>query len=460
MNRMKKLATMLLVLVFTCIATVTVSKYVEKKEEIHTSGETILAIQPTEVQSVCWDADLSFHYENGWYWDNDTNFPIDGEKMKNLLNIFSDIKAAFIIEQPEDLSAYGLERPEYTINLSTEDEQYTFLLGNLSEMDSQRYFSMGDGNVYLITEDITEQLNISADDLMLHDDIPDFDTIQEISFTGLENYTVVLSENSTAAYKLQDIYFATIEGQSLPTDTDNVEDYLSFITSLSLNNYASYNLTDELLAEYGLDNPQLTVTVKYTNESSAENINEFVLTIGRNPSELLENDEDDAGDESITAYVRIADSQVVYTLTSDEYVKLTQVSYNDLRSSKLFPADFDDVTAMEITLEEEIYTITTEINNKDESVFMLDNEEVGLSLFKTRLNSIESVEYTDIKPTGKEEIRVLFHINNENHPQVELVLYRYDGEKCVATINEQTISFVNRSDTVDFIEAVNKIVLD
>lgn len=460
MNRTKKLTVLLGVLIFACIATFGVSRYEGKKEQIKTSGETVFSLETEDINAISWTLDgntLSFTKDDSWLWDDDENFPVDTDKMENILKIFNDIKADFIIEQPEDTAQYGLDNPECTITLSTREEEYSFSVGDLSEMDSQRYFSMGDGNVYLITTDPTDTLDIDFDDVMLHDHIPDMDTVTELAFAGLENYTITYDTDSVDAYSPADVYFADVASVYNVVDEDSLESYIRSIESLNLINYHSYNATQDQLAETGLDNPQLAVTVKYVGEDNETS--EFVMYISRDPEELAEESRQDEEDESITAYFQIKDSQIIYKLSSDDYITLTTASYNDMRSENLFPSDFDDVTAMDITLEGITYSITSQLNDDDKKVFCLGEEEISVTNFTGRLNALDSTEYTDITPTGKEEISVKFYVDNPNHPEITVTIYRQDGESCVGTVNGNTVSLIDRSDVVDFIESVNSIVL-
>ena len=60
---------------------------------------------------------------------------------------------------------------------------------------------------------------------------------------------------------------------------------------------------------------------------------------------------------------------------------------------------------------------------------------------------------------GKEEIRLTVYLENENHPKVEIELYRYDGSDCLAKVDGEILALISRSDVVELIEAVNAIVL-
>lgn len=57
----------------------------------------------------------------------------------------------------------------------------------------------------------------------------------------------------------------------LPLDTDKVEGYLQDIRFMDLGTYVSYNATDEEIAACGLDDPELTITVDYTDEDEDGN---------------------------------------------------------------------------------------------------------------------------------------------------------------------------------------------
>ena len=55
MKRYKRLYVVLAVLLAACIATFALSRYKAQKEQIQTSGETILSISADEVESLSWD---------------------------------------------------------------------------------------------------------------------------------------------------------------------------------------------------------------------------------------------------------------------------------------------------------------------------------------------------------------------------------------------------------------------
>ena len=70
-----------------------------------------------------------------------------------------------------------------------------------------------------------------------------------------------------------------------------------------------------------------------------------------------------------------------------------------------------------------------------------------------------AASFTDEEPSQKQEISITVHLDNEAHPTVQIDLYRYDGEQCLAVLDGTPTSLVPRDMVVDLIEAVNAIVL-
>lgn len=467
MKRAKKLYALLGVLVVICVITFAVSKYEEEKEIIKNSDEIILTLDAETVNKLSWEygeTSLSFHKDKGWTYDEDEAFPVDEEKIKELLNVFAEFGTSFIIEEVQDYSAYGLDDPQCTIAIETEKETYEILLGDFSTMDSERYVSIGDGNVYLVTNDPMEAYKITLEDMILHDELPTFETVTKVEFAGAENYRIFYEEESTDTYCDEDVYFTEQNEKNVPVDTANVEDYLDTISNLGLEEYESYNVSEEELSEFGLEEPELTVTVchSWEEEESEEKVEgTFVLHISRDPKEAAEAAEKaaESEEEEITAYARVGESQIVYKLNGESYETLMAASYNDLRHQEVFTADFAEVSQIDISLEGESYTITSE-EEDDTKVYYYGEEELDIYDFKSSLNTMYAEKFTDEKATQKEEIGVTVYLENEYFPQVSLKFYRYDGEYCLAVVDEEPACLVLRSAVVDVIEAVNAIVLN
>lgn len=469
MRKATKLYALLGVLLVVCIAAFAISRYEEKKEQIKNSGEVILEIPTESVTALSWTNEsgtFSFTKDETWVYDEDNAFPVDEEKINDLLEQFTSFAAAFAIDDVEDFAQYGLDEPICTIHITADEESYTVELGDFSKMDEQRYVSIGDGKAYLVSHDPLDEFDAVLQDMILDDTIPEFDTAEQIEFSGSENYTIIRDEDGKSICA-DDIYFT--DGQ--PLDTDNVDAVLSAIQSLSLTNYVSYNVTDEELTTFGLDDPELTVKMEYSTRDDDENVEDsgtLLLRISRNPEEIaayeeaVEKDEDDLPD--VTCYVRVGQSQIVYEISQSVYDQLTAVSYDTLRHQNLFTADFDMVTSIDVALSGENYTFTyNPPEDKDdedaEGTWTYNGEEFDVYDLKTALRAISASSFTDETPTGQEEISLTVHLDNEDFPTFTLTLYRLDGTNCIAAVDGKTVALVSRSKTVDLIEAVNELTL-
>ena len=449
MCKAKKLYVLLGVLLVACVATLAVSRHEEEKEIIQNSDEIILTVDAEKVTALSWEygeTSLAFHKDEVWQYDEDEAFPVDEEKISGLLKEFQEFGVSFVIDEVEDYAQYGLDEPTCTIQIAAGDTEYTIELGAYSTMDSKRYVSIGDGKVYLVNQDPMEAYELEIKDLIKHDEIPDLGDATLIRFTGEESYEIAYEEESNHTYCADDVYFI----EDKPLDSNLVSTYLSAAEGLGLTKYVSYNVTEEELAAYGLDTPEMTISVDYpvTNEEDVTTTETFVLHIGRNQE-----------DSNETAYARVGESQIVYEITSSNYESLTANTYDDLRHKEVLTASFDDVYQIDVTLGDEEYTFKkTDVEGT--TTWTYAEESVSISSIKSAVQALEATTFTQEEPTKKLEIAMTVHLENENYPTVTVELYRYNGSECIATVDGEVLGMVSRSKVVNCMEAVYAIVLN
>ncbi|MGN0658402.1 MAG: DUF4340 domain-containing protein [Emergencia sp.] len=475
MRRANRIYILLGVLALLCIATFCAVKAEESREQISNSGETILEVSADSVSALSWEKgseSYSFHKDDVWEYDEDEAFPVDEEKINDLLDPFEEMGASFIIEEPEDLSQYGLDSPECTIRIETEEKSYEILLGDYSNMDSERYVSIGDGNVYLVKEDPLEAYDVSLSDLIDHDETPYFGQVSSVQFTGSENYTIIYEEDSDETYREDDVYFVRQSGETTALDTYAVEDYLETVTYLDLSDYVTYDADDEELEKYGLDDPELSISVDYTyeDEDGEEVTKNFILHLSRDPKERKkaekkaekkgkDDGEDEEDDEKITAYARVGDSKIIYKITSSGYKELMDASVDTFRHKEAVPAEFEDVKQIDISLEGKDYSITSK-GKKNKRTWYYKKEKLEIDDLEDAVSDLKADSFTGEKPSKKEEIRLTVHLDKKNDPKVEICLYRYDGSFCLATVDGESFGLVERSRVIDLVEAVQAVVLN
>ena len=495
-KKMKRIVILLGVLVVACIAAFAASQYQVQQEKIATTEDVILAIETGDATAISWefedeDADtdsgeaaegsFSFTLEDGaWIYADDESFPTDAEVIESLLEIFTEFGASFIIEEVEDYSQYGLSDPCATITITTADAEYVIELGDFSTMDSQRYVSIGDGNAYLVSVDPMDYYALDISDLINNDETPSFDAVSAVEIDGDETLTIYYEEESAYAYSEEDVYYTDTDGGTKALDADLVTSYLSTVSALDLTDYVTYSVTDDELTEYGFDDPELTVTVDYTDTVTDDDGNEteesgtFVITVARDADQIAaaaaaEEEEDsdtdtdttDEDEEDIAAYVRIGESSIIYGITSDTYTSLMEVRYENLCHLELVPFAESEITSAEVTLDGETVTFTAAYDEDEETVtWYYGEEEISSTDFSDSLLALSLTDLDEDVSGDEEEISVTVYVSNGNYSSVSFTLYRYDGTCCAAEVDGDAAGLVLRSDAVDLIEAVNSIILD
>lgn len=414
MRKTTKLAILLAVLATLCLTVFLLSRRQARQEAVRESGETILAIDPESVTSLAWtneSGSFAFRREgDGWVYEGDEAFPVDGEKLTALLEPLEELGAAFTIEDARDLGQYGLSDPAGSVTVGTESGTYTLTLGDYSQLDAQRYLSLGDGKVYLVTHDPMEEFDAVLRDLILDDSIPAVAQAEEITFSGAADYTAVYDEDGVSVCG-SDVYFS--DGR--PLDTDRVTNYLDTLSGLTLTDYVTYNATAEETGDY----------------------------------------------EAVTAYLRVGDSRIVYEIPQEDYETLAAASYDDLRHQKLFTASLSQVTELTVTLEGETYTLTHALpeSEDEDGKWYYQGEEFDGTDLENAVNSLRATDFTDRTASGREEIRLTAKLDREDIPSLSLTLTRYDGDHCLAALDGETVAYVKRSQAVDLIEAIHAVVL-
>ena len=137
------------------------------------------------------------------------------------------------------------------------------------------------------------------------------------------------------------------------------------LSSLNLTGYMTYNAGEDDLAAYGLDDPERTITLDYTtqDEDGNETAHTVSLAVSRAPAERWDDTQADAGtetdgEEEVTAYARVDDSPIIYKITTQEYRALMDASYDTLRHKEILPADLENVSQVDVTLDGTSYTVT------------------------------------------------------------------------------------------------------
>lgn len=125
---------------------------------------------------------VSLSHKDGTWGYEDPDCPIDQSYPENMAYALEKITSDRTIEAPEDLSEYGLDEPQCTVDIAAGEDSYQLLIGDETTLDGLLYLSTGDGNVYLVSSGLLSAFSYGLYDIIDMEDIP--------SITDVSSFTI------------------------------------------------------------------------------------------------------------------------------------------------------------------------------------------------------------------------------------------------------------------------------
>ena len=268
-------------------------------------------------------------------------------------------------------------------------------------------------------------------------------------------------DGQSLAFHKDDVWYYD-EDETFPVNEDAIsallEGFQSFGVSFIIEEVEDYG-------QYGLDDPERTITLDYTtqDEDGNETAHTVSLAVSRAPAERWDDTQagdgtETDGEEEVTAYARVDDSPIIYKITTEEYRALMDASYDTLRHKEILPVDLENVSQVDVTLDGTSYTATAS-GEGEERTWSYGEQELETSDLPDALQALTADRFTEEEPTGQEEISLTLHLSLEGEPTVSIQFCRYDGAYCLAVVDGQSTALVTRSQVVDLQEAVYAVVL-
>ena len=337
------------VLVVLSGAYVGVKAYVAKQEAADTESAEeenpeIISIASADVKSIKFVIDkkeVTFEKDgDSWVKSDETDFPVDQDKIDTLVSSLNSIKAEGTLENVEDASEYELDQPENTITVTTEDGETTVIqLGMENDSTSQEYIDLNEDSstVYVVSNSTFSSFEGTLYDFAKSGVFPTVDssTVSKISVEGKDSsYVVEKDENN--------FWNITGDGETEKADSAKATSLASALSSMAYSSYVNYNCAEDEFSQYGLDKPYAEITVCYQekvkkestdDENEAENGDEEVSEASEDEnqgdetadsetdgSESLDEDADSEtdGNESSDEDVDVADAEAVENENTDE----------------------------------------------------------------------------------------------------------------------------------------------
>ena len=405
------------VLVVLSGAYVGVKTYVAKQDAKETESEEendetkeIVSISSDDVKSIKFIIDkkeVTFEKDGDtWIKNDESEFPVDQDKLDTLAGSFSSVTAERTLENVEDVSEYELDQPENTITITTEDGETTVIqVGMENDSTSQEYIELNNDSstVYVVGSTTFQSFEGGLYDFAKSGTFPTVDssTVTKVSVTGPEDaYTVEEDENN----------FWNVTGttggteETAKADSAKATSLTSALSSMAYASFVNYNCTDEELSQYGLTKPYATITADYQEEVEKDSSD------SENEAETGDNDATEASIEEDST-----DSET--TEKSSE----TEASAEDAENAT-------DGTETEANAEE---TESTSDSSETESD-----------------TNTESAEETEEETTEMVDRQLVIEIGDQSSDGGRYV--RVNGSNEIYTISEDSLdTFIGKTD-VDF----------
>lgn len=441
MKRKKTLFWMLGILVLAVVALVVVSNQSPKAAD---TEETVSVKLGSENLTAFTVGDLSFEKtESGWQYAQDPAFPLDQDKAQAMADVLENLTADKVIGAPDQDKSYGLDAPLCTVTF----EGKTLRIGSDAAMDAGRYFSLGDGKVYIAYTDILSPFRYELLDLARLDQAPMMENLTQVTLERQGQAPLVLKDRQSEGLSYSEDYIWFYE--DTPLDTENTEALIRKGTDTVWSGCADYNAAD--LSAYGFDTPTLRLTVQYGEGKT------YTLEVGSAVSGSY--------------YAHMNDSGVVYWMDAADVNALLEADPKELYPNEVLLMDWDTVSAVTVNLADEHWTFTSAQRDKEsteagetveegeqETYWLLNGTEVPLGDRLTALTDMApTASAIDLEPERMAELTVT--VSRTGKPDVTVTFYRYTGSEELVTLNGVSTVLVSRQDTVDLMEGITKIVL-
>ncbi len=299
--------------------------------------EPILTISPDEVRSVSFQIDGSSATfsrtddTDNWSLAEDADFPVDSSPITNMLEYLAPLGAVRTLTDTAALSEYGLDAPQNTIIVTTQDgTETTIALGNTNNSTGDDYIMLNDDSstLYTISTELRSSLSDNLYDYAAGEELP---TLMASDITNVD----VSLDSQSLILSLEDNLWTVSDRDTTLADVDQdaVSQSISDLTGLSYVDFLDYNCTTP--EQYGLNPPTATVTISWKDDSAGDsdetdssdetekNLAETETEISGNESEINSTEAEALSSETETDTENTGDTSAVQQLilhigTTDE----------------------------------------------------------------------------------------------------------------------------------------------
>lgn len=450
----------------------------DQEAETEETEESSLPVSVTEDEIskvTVKNGDVTMTYvknDDTWTYEEDPDFPLDESAVNTKMNCLTTLTVDRVLESLEDLSEYGLDKPQQEVTvLKTDGTTFTLYIGNQNSSNNDFYVKVDDGaDVYTMPSSSVNAFNMQPYDVAKADSFPTLEStnIRDIKVEKEDGTVEFSSDESGTSWSVKDQ-----DGNEETAGATAASDLANAVSSLTYKKFIDYKGDD--LAQYGLDKPTETVTI-VTEETEAETEEEpeaatetEMVSESESASETETGSEETATEavseeetteaatetESETEteteepktievtttlligntnddgdyYVKLADNNGVYTMSESTLDKLLNVDVLDYVSMYLNDVPMTNMKSLEVTYQGETKTLTVESEEAPVETEASTEEETEADTIKISAGALDDAE-TETESESEAETET----ETETEQQMRTVYhYLVDGEEVDST---------------------------
>ena len=242
------------------------------KEMVDASTQTAPPVEGVTALALC-DGDVTLHFEKdetgAWTWFDDPAFPLDQTALEDLLALPAALDSGETVGDVQELAVYGLEAPKKYITVTSDGVDVAYYLGDQAT-DGRWYVLTPAGTVRYTSEENKMLLSRSIYAMAVLPVLPVIEPDRLVSVS-------LLRADGTAAVS----FYTAEDGTRRSANRDVTEKTAALadeIAALTLTACVDYDPAEGAAAVCGLDTPEVTLTVNYLADNSAERT--LILAVG------------------------------------------------------------------------------------------------------------------------------------------------------------------------------------
>lgn len=455
-----------------------VSSQEAKESEEEDKSETVTDISSDDVKSVAYTADQDNveldKEDNGWVRKDETDFPLNQDSVDSAVNNAIQLTADQKITDVEDLSEYDIDSPQNEIKITTEDGTETVLQVGMENSSTSQYYvkkADDDKTVYLVSQSSLEPFMGSV-----YDNMAQSETFPTVTTATISDVKVDKEDGYELKQDPDDLFWTVSDDKdSEKADTSKAGEVTSAIGSMAYDKFVDYNCTDD--SKYGFDNPYAVVTAKYTEEETTEDTSDEKET-----ADTSEDENADTVDKEITIYVgdetdggryvKVNDSNQVYTVTTDSLSTILDSKASDFYSMSVNYVSVNDLDSLEVQSADGTHTVNvTRETSKDEddedseekttTTYSLDGKDADETAFTTFYNKLINMTAQELAEDSKPEgdPAYTFTFTKTDGTTLTTEYYEYDTN-FYAAVTEDKVYLVNKMNVRDMEDAYKELLSD